>query len=188
MSDELFEDEVRLIFDREGYLSDHPADKGGRTIWGITSRDYPEDVKLMEQMGKAASRAHAKMIYRRNYFKPVGVLAIPEEGDILGAQMFDFSVTSGPGRAVKTLQRILNALGRYGHLWDTLLVDGGFGPKTLKALDFCVESGRANYSFLAEVYKAIRVAKYLDFCEYDHEQSVFIKGWWNRVIYSPKRY
>lgn len=123
----IFDKAVNVIFAFEGGYSDHPRDPGGATKFGITRRT------LQHWRSRPASKsdvrnlqpAEAKDIYRSNYWNRIS-------GDRLYAPLalvlFNAAVLSGPGRAVKLLQEVLNRQG------FALAVDGDMGPKTLSAL------------------------------------------------------
>lgn len=90
----------------EGGWSDHPADPGGKTMYGITQatlsayRGRPvSDAEI-----RTLSRAEAASIYRDRYWKPVAGDELPAGVDLC---VYDFGVNSGPSRAVKSLQAAL---------------------------------------------------------------------------------
>lgn len=106
----------------EGGWSDHPADPGGKTMYGITQ------ATLSAYLGRPAtnaeiralSKAQATAIYRERYWKRVGGDQLPSGVDLC---VYDFGVNSGPDRAVKSLQ---TALG--------VKADGWVGELTLSAI------------------------------------------------------
>ncbi|WP_420104569.1 glycoside hydrolase family 108 protein [Bosea sp. (in: a-proteobacteria)] len=106
----------------EGGWSDHPADPGGKTMFGITQ------ATLSAYLGRPASdreirnldRATALAIYRERYWKRVAGDELPAGVDLC---VYDFGVNSGPDRAVKSLQAALG-----------VKADGWVGNLTLKAL------------------------------------------------------
>ena len=58
-----FPDAVERVLAREGGYSDNPADRGGRTNFGISSGAYPDlDVSKL-------TREQAKEIYKRDYWQ-----------------------------------------------------------------------------------------------------------------------
>lgn len=91
-----FDTAFERLIGHEGGLVEHPADPGGLTKYGITQRSYPgEDIRGM-------TLARAKDIYRRDYWGPSGCDAVP---DPIKFFMFDAGVNSGPGAAIRMLQR-----------------------------------------------------------------------------------
>lgn len=93
----------RLLKDEGGY-SNHPADPGGPTNFGITLKDYQsyikrsgtaEDVRCMDVND-------AKQIYKEKYWNALGCDNLPSGIDYT---CFDYGVNSGLGRPRKALQR-----------------------------------------------------------------------------------
>ncbi len=111
-----------IILKHEGGYVDHPADPGGATNLGITH------ITLAAHRGKPVTKqdvrnltkAEAAEIYRASYWNAVRADALPPGLDLA---VFDFAVNSGPGRAAKTLQRVLG-----------VPQDGVIGPQTLAAI------------------------------------------------------
>lgn len=119
-----------LAFDKlighEGGLSKDPTDPGnwtgGReglgqllgTKYGVSAASYPKlDIPNL-------TLDQAKAIYLRDFWALTGCAAVP---DALKYDLFDFAVNSGPGMAVRRLQRVVGAV-----------EDGAIGPKTLLAI------------------------------------------------------
>jgi lysozyme family protein len=156
MSDALKE-AVAFTLRWEGGDSDDPADRGGRTRFGISQVAHPHvEVATL-------TKDEAIEIYKREYWDAI-------QGDRLGGPLgmvtFDAAVMHGPGTAVRFLQRALGAKD-----------DGVIGSKTMLAiyaLDFThptafkalAERGR----FIAKIVAA------------DPSQSRFLGGWVSRLI------
>jgi len=106
----------------EGGWSDHDADPGGATMFGITiatlSRWRGRDVTKAEV--KALTRAEAENIYKGWYWDKVRADDLPAGIDLV---VYDYAVNSGPGRAIKHLQRVLG-----------VAEDGIIGQMTLAAV------------------------------------------------------
>lgn len=102
----------------EGGYVNNPNDPGGETNWGITvvtarKHGYVGDMRSMDQ-------TVAKTIYRAQFW-------LPEFNDMsyeLAFTIFDGAVNSGPGQAVRWLQRAVGVAD-----------DGKLGPVTLAAVD-----------------------------------------------------
>lgn len=108
----------KLLGHEKGY-SNHPADKGGPTNWGVTQRvaranGYQGDMRDFPQ-----SLAHT--IYRQDYWAPCQAEALPET---VRYDVFDGAVNSGVGQSVRWLQRAAGTE-----------ADGKIGPGTLKAVN-----------------------------------------------------
>lgn len=97
-----FDKIMEFVFRWEGWKSDDPDDAGHRTVWGITERDYPDDVPLMWDMSKQESQDYAKNIFHRDYWNAV-------DGDNLAsgldALILDVAVNMGRyfANSLKTL-------------------------------------------------------------------------------------
>ncbi|MBI1263317.1 MAG: hypothetical protein GC187_01120 [Alphaproteobacteria bacterium] len=116
-----FETVLAHVLHWEGGFSDHPADPGGATNYGITHgvlaqwRGQPvsrEDVR-------ALTLAEAGAIYRARYWDACRCSDLPPGVDLM---VFDAAVNHGPRQAALFLQRALGAAD-----------DGVIGPRTLAA-------------------------------------------------------
>lgn len=159
-----FNDAVEVILKNEGGFVNNIFDKGGATNWGITKAVYEaykgRSVSVDEI--KNMPRTDAVAIYKKNYWDKVGGDNIKYYATAL--TLFDQAVNRGVGAVVKQAQSVLG-----------LTQDGGMGPQTLAALNAIPDTSFIP-KFLAAAensYKAI-VAN-------NPSQSVFIKGWLNRV-------
>ena len=114
-----FDEAFHHLLGHEGGYSNHEADPGGETMWGVT---------------KVVARAHgyeglmkdlpvnlAKAIYRKSYWDAVQAESLPP---LIRYAVFDAGVNSGPGTAIKWLQEAVGAT-----------PDGALGPKTLAAIN-----------------------------------------------------
>lgn len=117
-----FDTALAFVLRAEGGYVDHPADPGGATNMGITLKTLAafraqpvtkDDVRVL-------GRAEAGQIYRARYWNAVRGDELPAGLDLA---MFDLAVNSGPGRAVRLLQRALRRA-----------EDGRLGPRLLAAL------------------------------------------------------
>jgi lysozyme family protein len=106
---------IDRILAEEGGLSDHPADPGGLTNYGISQRTYPQ----LDIAGLTLD--DAKAIYRRDYWQPLHGGQLPSGLDVL---VLDCAINQGPVTAIKLLQRALR-----------IRDDGIIGPETLSAAE-----------------------------------------------------
>jgi hypothetical protein len=83
---------MEFVLKWEGWHSDDPDDVGGRTVWGITERDYPEEFPALWDMGRDESREYVKTIYRRDYWDKVRGDDLPAKTDIV---VMDSAVNMG---------------------------------------------------------------------------------------------
>ncbi len=164
MPSSAFEAALPFILRWEGGFVDHPADPGGRTNRGVTQRTYDawragqglsgRDVKLIEE-----AEVHA--VYESGYWIPPRCDLIDRPLDLV---QFDTAVNMGPRRAVRFLQQAVGCG-----------VDGDFGPGTQRAVSACSPADAvATYCSLREDFYRQIVARKPD-------QSVFLKGWMNRL-------
>ena len=156
------DDDLEDLFIREGPESDHPNDTGGRTKWGISETANPD----LWADGEV-TKDEAILRYRAHYITRNGIEKLPEP---LDKNVFDFGVTSGPSRAVKTLQFLLG-----------VEQDGRIGPRTLDAL------ASKDVRLLNNLYCSARETFYRSIVHNDPSQKVFLKGWLNRAktFYAP---
>jgi hypothetical protein len=149
---ELFMDD---LLEFEGGFNDIPQDRGGKTNFGISQRSYPDlDIKNL-------TKEQANEIYLRDFYLRV-------KGDQLPAAVskvvFDYAVNSGVGAAAKRLQRIVG-----------VKADGIIGPQTIKAVM------KHDPKALALKLLEARARHIEGIIEGDSDQSVFKKGWNNRL-------
>ena len=83
---------MEFIFLWEGWKSDDPDDAGGRTVWGICEKYYPDDVETMWNMTKEESKEYAKTIFRRDYWNRINGDNLPAKTD---AVVMDTCVNMG---------------------------------------------------------------------------------------------
>src|SRR5690606_12435419 len=93
-------DRLRL---REGRYSNHAADRGGRTAWGISERAHPEVWKK-----GYVTRDEADRIYGAEYFTHYR-LELLDRWPRLQEMLFDFIVNSNGTRVIQILQRLVGA-------------------------------------------------------------------------------
>ena len=110
-----FDDAFTKLLGHEGAYSNHSADPGGETMFGITiavarANGYTGPMRQLPQ-------AEAKRIYKTLYWDKVQADALPDK---VRYAVFDAAVNSGPGQAVRWLQRALGVAD-----------DGRIGPITI---------------------------------------------------------
>lgn len=106
-----------LLLGHEGGYSDHAADPGGKTRFGVTEA-VAREVGYKGDMRELPLDL-AKRIYKDRYWDAIKAEQLPPA---LRYPLFDAAVNSGPGQAVKWLQRALGVKD-----------DGVIGPQTIAA-------------------------------------------------------
>ncbi len=162
-----FRDCLQVVLHNEGGLSDHRADRGGRTNYGVTQKVYDDFCKATgrpQQPVDDITQDEVEAIYG-GYWKDCKASYMPEPLDLL---VFDCAVNSGAGRAIKILQRILGV--------DE---DGAWGRITADALH--EEVVVAGIESICHQYLDERQRFFDRIIERDPKQAVFAKGWMNRV-------
>lgn len=148
----------------EGGLVNHPDDPGGLTNKGITQRTYSAWLKSKgrkHQSVRAITKAEADQIVSEQYLDTVKFAQLPAGLDYSVA---DFSVNSGPARAIKELQKVLGFQGT--------AVDGILGAQTLARIE------QANLESLIVGYNNARMA----FLKRLKNWPSFKNGWTKRVM------
>lgn len=150
-----FETAFEILLKHEGGFSDHAADPGGKTRYGITEavareagyrgdmRELPLDL--------------AKLIYRSRYWNAVRADELPQS---IRHVMFDAAVNSGTRQATLWMQRAVGVAD-----------DGIIGPKTMAAL----------HALNADALRAKVLAQRLRFMTNLSNWPAFGRGWARRV-------
>lgn len=150
-----FDQAFLKLLGHEGDYSDHATDPGGKTRFGITESVARENGYTGDM--RELSIYLAKRIYRRKYWDAVRADELPAE---VRYAVFDAAVNSGPGQAVRWLQRALG-----------LADDGRVGPVTL---------GAARVANSEALLRAI-LAQRLRFMTQLSNWPSFSRGWARRV-------
>ena len=171
-----FNKAVAVILAHEGGFSNHGADPGGATNYGISLRwlksqglygdlDDDGDVDIDDIL--AVDLCHATRIYREKFWQKNHYDRVIDCG--VATKVFDMSVNMGPQQAHKLLQRALNGLG------ERLHVDGVIGPITLTAANTSDPDG------LLDALRDEQRRFYLSLIKHRPALAVFQKGWLKRA-------
>jgi len=157
----LFDQAIEVVLAHEGEaLTDHPADRGGPTKFGIAQRWNPDlDVRHL-------NRQQAIEVYWERYWQGRGYERLP---DAIAIKVFDLAVNLGGQTAVLCLQRALRASG------IRVKVDGLLGPVT------CGAAQGADGIVLLAALRSEAAGEYRIRLERDGSQGVFGTGWMNRA-------
>lgn len=167
----------QIIHKMEGGYANNPLDNGKETYCGISRRYHPNwggwaFIDKKKAKGEIKNNTFFNALnplvegfYIKEFWDKMFLSFFSQE---LANQLLDFAVNSGKGRAVKTLQIIMN---RFGF---RLKVDGVLGRKTANAI---------------RSFDNLRLAKML-FSEREKfiqklslQQPAFAKVWHNRLNY-----
>lgn len=157
-----FDLSLKHLLVHEGGFVNHPKDPGGMTNLGVTAKVWSEWVghDVNEKIMRELTPAKVAPLYKRKYWDAVRADELVSGLDYC---VFDCAVNSGPGRAIKILQKCVG-----------VTADGGFGSVTMAAVaQFKGEAARQ----LIKDYASRR----LDFLKTLKTFSVFGKGWERRV-------
>lgn len=168
---------VDALIDREGGYSNHPADRGGPTCFGIT-----EAVARAHGYGGAMRhlpRGEAEAIYRRLYWLRPRFDQVATRCPRLAAELFDTGANMGPAVAATFLQRALTALNRSGRDYPDLVPDGRIGETSLAALDrfLAVRGTSGGETVLLRAMEALQGERYLRLAERRPANEAFLYGW-----------
>lgn len=156
-------------FQNEGGFSNHKADRGGATMFGITrttaSRWLRRTVSIAEM--KELSHEVAADIYFNWYWLPLSCDLITNVP--VAIALFDIGVVRGPGVPPRYAQKTLNALGY------RTIVDGHIGPKTVKGLN------QVDALAFIQMYQHFVREGFKEIVKQRPAQGVFLKGWLNRA-------
>jgi lysozyme family protein len=150
-----FDQSFDELLKHEGGYSDHAADPGGATRYGITEA-VAREVGYRGDMRELPLDL-AKRIYRDKYWDAVRADELPAS---VRYAVFDAAVNSGPRQAIRWLQRAVGAKD-----------DGIIGPQTLGL------ARDANQEKLVRVYLAER----LRFMSTLSNWPAFSRGWARRI-------
>lgn len=169
------------VIAREGEYSNHPADRGGPTRWGVTERvarahGYKGDMRHFP-------RDAAVAIYRELYWRRPGFDAVELIYERVAEELLDTGINMGTKVASGFLQRALNALNREGNDYPDVPVDGDVGPLTLAALrGYKARRGAAGETVLMRAIEGLQAERYMTLAEQRPANEAFLYGWLaNRV-------
>lgn len=167
---------LAVVFASEGGYSDHPNDRGGKTMMGITEGTLNSAYKsgiVGHNDVKKLTRAEAEKIYDKRFWGPSKSNIMPWPLNLLN---FDMAVNHGIGGGGKILQRAINVI-----LVDSpIKVDGSIGNETLAALKACT-SNDEHMALFCTILLDMREKRFGEIVHSNPSQKAFLKGWLNRV-------
>lgn len=168
---------VHHTLEVEGVFSDHQADSGGATRYGITeglARRYGiPDVRTL-------TLDQAIGIYWEEFWRTLGLDHVAGDSWRVAAEIFDSAVNTGHRRAGLIAQQAANEV--FG---EDVAVDGMIGPQTRAALGRIVHGGYERH--LVAALNGYQFEFYINLLRDGHEGAPhFIRGWMLRLI-TPER-
>lgn len=167
---------IDKVLAHEGGYSNHPADKGGPTKWGVTettARRYGYAGKMVDLTREQAIEIYLQLFWLSRFDR---IAFMPK----LAYALLDFGVNSGSGRPAEALQRSLNVLNLGGKRWADITVDGSIGGQTVAALSSARALLPDAESLLCFAVNSLRVAFIINFAERAPAQEAFMLGWMRR--------
>jgi lysozyme family protein len=161
------------VFPWEGGFVNDPQDRGGATKYGITLatlRAY-RGAKATVRDVRNLTKEEAERIYKAAYWTPLKPDKLPVG---LLALVFDASIQSGVGRAVKQLQQVLNSTKIVA-----IAVDGVMGTNTIQAVR-AVEA-RLGEDALQDMYADVRDSFFEHLAASGANFRKFVRGWRRRL-------
>lgn len=167
---------IEGVIGREGKYSNHPADRGGETMWGITKatarrngysgamRSMPRDV--------------AKGIYLREFVTRPGFGAVLSVSEPVAAELVDTGVNMGPAVPSLFLQQALNGLNNGGKLYRDIVEDADVGTATIGALQaYLKKRGAEGERVLIVALNCLQGARYIELAAKRTANEAFLYGW-----------
>ena len=150
-----------MLLVHEGGYVNHPQDPGGTTNLGVTQKTWEEWVghPVTDKEMRSLTPLMVSALYKRKYWDASRCDDLVSGVDYC---VFDISVNSGVGRAIKLLQSSVGAT-----------PDGGFGSITSALVKKAEEDPERLIELLS--------AKRLEFMQSLKAFPVFGKGWSRRV-------
>lgn len=159
-----FDQALKIVLEFEGGYSNHPLDKGGSTMFGVTQKCYSAwrtKNKKEERDVRLITLEERDAVYLDEFWLPA---KCDELGDKLAILHFDTAVNCGVGTAIKFLQESVG-----------VKPDKLFGRVTREAVRAKPESDTL------KAYLVIRKDHYNKIVLRKPSQKVFIAGWLNRL-------
>jgi lysozyme family protein len=169
-----FDKSIAVVLDNEGnkYEND-PNDRGGECKFGVTNDDLDDAInkKIVPRYTtiKGLTVDQAKAIYKALYYDNCPNLDKIDSQAVV-TKILDMRVNLGPSKAIKIVQRAINALGT-----NTVAEDSILGTHTLNAINSTKDT------FLLVEIRHIQTKYYNDIVNCHPNQSVFLKSWQARV-------
>lgn len=159
---------------KEGAYSDHPADRGGPTKWGVTERVARANGYTGAMQDLTEDRA--KVIAKTQYWDVLNLDRLAVLSQPIAMELFDTLYNGGePGQ---WLQRCLNVLNQQGRIYPDMNVDGRIGPLTLAAMQaYLARRGAEGEQVMLEALNHLQGCRFIGIAENNQSQEAFVYGW-----------
>jgi lysozyme family protein len=144
------------------------APPGAFAVSGINSAAFPQDFDAISKMMISERGVAVQAFYFKNFWNGWFAQLV---SDAVAKRVFDMAVNGGAGTAVKLLQRAVNSF----TLSDRLVVDGGWGPRTVAAVN------AISPLTLIEAFQQQRIAHYVAIVEANPADAKYLAGWLARA-------
>ena len=147
--------------------------QGAFAISGVNSFAYPKQFAAINVLPQASRGPAIQSFYQTQFWNGWFDQLLSDD---VAKRVFDAAVNTGPGTAVKLLQTAVNRTAN-----SPLVVDGGWGPKTVAGVNGCVAAALVSQfqQVRLEHYQAIVAANPLDAKYLGTEK--FPGPWWIRA-------
>jgi lysozyme family protein len=175
---------ISTTIGHEGGYANHPDDRGGETMWGVTiavarKHGYTGPMRSMP-------RSAAEDIYRKEYLVAPGFADIAAKYPAIAAELFDTGVNMGTAWPALFLQQALNALNNQATLYPDIAEDGACGPATRAALDAYMRArGAEAESVMLKALNCLQGARYIDLSRGRARNESFTFGWLRTRVSLP---
>ncbi len=162
----------------EGGLADIKGDTGGRTIFGISERWFPEIERKIEDMIKAGQNVAAMVAVKQFYHDEFWVKnSCDKLPYAVNCFMFDSSVNAGAYSTIDEIHKAIKIAINIYHNKD-ISVDHVLSDADYTYIHNIVESGDDDlFTFLCCV---ARTDHYLDIANANENDRAVLRGWLNR--------
>ena len=155
------------LLEEEGGFSNHPSDRGGATMYGVTQTTYNAFRKKKgksQQPVKNITKEEAYTLYEEEYWRAASCHLLPWPISYL---TFDAAVNSGVKRAVQWTQAGIG-----------VTADSIVGPGTVAAAKKVLEEGDTGRLLGIVDARTVFLARLVSS---KPSQAAFLLGWWRRT-------
>lgn len=167
---------IESLIEREGGYVDHPNDRGGPTMFGVTeqvARAYGYHGRMQD-----LPRSMAVNIYLERYWLDPNFHLVNEHAPAVAEELLDTGVNMGQTVASEFFQRMLNVLNKGGTTYPDLKVDGRIGKVTILAMrSYLAHRGADGHTVLLRGLNCLQGARYVGIAENNSKQESFMHGW-----------